>query len=121
MGMEPQQNTTFTFKRSAEETSTAPTAKERITFITPFLALSLLMLPSLLILDYSKLYTSYNILDSLEYTGFVKGAIWVLMSLIVLSGLLYLIRARGIVARAGVALLLLIVVGAFAYYILPQS
>lgn len=114
---------TFTFRN---ETSPAPqgankSRADRHSFITPFIVLSFLALPSLVIIAATKQTAGYDLLVFMGYYQFVQAIFWLLVPLATVCGALYLFRSRSKFGRLGVLLVMVMLLVAFAYVMWPHE
>jgi lysylphosphatidylglycerol synthetase-like protein (DUF2156 family) len=109
---------TFTFRH--EDTARAE-PPERRTFLMPFVILSFLVLPSLVVLVLTKRTAGFDALVSMGYFALIEALMWLLIPVAIIFGLLYLVRCRGLWNRLAAVLLMLVVVLSFGYVVLLQG
>ena len=90
------------------------------TFITPFVALSLLSLPSVVVLAYGKQTVAFDLLRLSGLYILVQATLWLLVPLALLSGVLYLIRGKNQTAKSVVAIVWVVLLASFVYVVWPQ-
>ena len=116
MSIKHQQHSKSLYK--PEEAPEAET--ERWTFILPFVVLSLLALPSLLVLAYGKQTMAFDLLAFGGVYSLVVAALWVAVPLAFICGVLYLVRGTSRAGKAAVATMLAVVLACFAYIVWPR-
>ena len=98
-----------------------PGAEEaRWTFLTPFVSLSLLSLPSLMVLAYGKQVAIFDLLQLTGVYTLVLVVLWVLIPLALVSGLIYFVRGDSRIAKSIAALTWAVVLVGFMYVVWPQ-
>ncbi len=105
----------FKFKREATVTS----EDEPQTYIVPFVVVSFLVLPMLVVTAFSKSTVSFDVLVSLGYYSLIQAFFWLMVTLTVVFGLSYLVKGRGRLNKACVAMVAAAVVGLFVFVLLP--
>jgi hypothetical protein len=94
--------------------------KTHLTFITPFVAFTLLTLPSLVVLAYGKQTVAFKSLIVSGVYTLALAALWILVPLAVISGLIYILRGKNRSAKAIVAIVSVVLVAGFSYVVWPQ-
>lgn len=115
---------TFTFKGESPSASPSKAQKhdgERHNFITPFIVLAFLALPSLAVIAATKQTAGYDLLIFMGYYQLVQALFWVLVPAATICAVLYLIRSRSKSGRVGVSLITVALLAAFVYVIWPQA
>lgn len=92
----------------------------RQTFILPFVVSTFLILPSLLVIAYTKQTAGFDYLAVNGVYTVIITIIAVLISISAVSSLLYLWRGYSHAAKAGVAILEVVVLAGFIYIIWPK-
>ena len=89
--------------------------EERWTFATPFMVLSLLMLPTLLVLTVTHNGVGAQAFKALGYHEQLRAVFMLALPLVLLFGLLFLWRTRNWIGRVAAVLMLLALPSMFLY------
>jgi hypothetical protein len=105
----------FRKKNQKAQAEASEEHKPKRTYLIPFISLTGLATPNLLVLAYVKPTAGFSAIVSTGILGLVGALIGFVLVLASLSGLMYLVRARGVFGRLFVVLVLIGLWGGFMY------
>jgi|GEM_PF-6092422 len=88
---------------------------DRHTFVTPFIISTFLAFPSLLVVAYSKQTIGYDLLIASGYYQLIMAVLAVLLSVSLVTSLLYLWRSCNHAAKVAVVIVEVVAVASFLY------